>query len=44
MNAQEVNAYTYSTLKSYIPLTVGYLLLTYPISHYAKNLEKKMKD
>ena len=44
MNAQEVNAYTYSTLESYIPLAVGYLLLTYPISHYAKNLEKKMKD
>jgi len=44
MNAQEVNAYTYSTLESYIPLAIGYLLLTYPISHYAKSLEKKMKD
>lgn len=44
MNAQEVNAYTYSTLESYIPLGIGYLLLTYPISFYAKMLEEKMKD
>lgn len=43
MNAQEVNAYTYSTLESYIPLAIGYLLLTYPISHYASRLEKNMK-
>ncbi len=44
MNAQEVNAYTYSTLESYIPLALGYLALTYPISYYAKILEKRMKD
>jgi len=44
MNAQEVNAYTYSTLESYIPLALGYLALTYPISYYANRLEKKMKD
>lgn len=44
MNAQEVNAYTYSTLESYIPLAIGYLLLTYPISYMAQQLEKKMKD
>ncbi len=44
MNAQEVNAYTYSTLESYIPLALGYLLLTYPISHYASRLERNMKD
>lgn len=43
MNAQEVNSYTYSTLESYIPLAIGYLLLTYPISIYAKHLERKMK-
>lgn len=41
MNAQEVNAYTYSTLESYIPLAIGYLLLTYPISFYSARLEKK---
>jgi len=44
MNAQEVNAYTYSTLESYIPLALGYLALTYPISYYASKLEKNMKD
>jgi len=44
MNAQEVNAYTYSTLESYIPLALGYLALTYPISHYAKILENRRKD
>lgn len=41
MNAQEVNAYTYSTLESYIPLAIGYLLLTWPISLYSKYLENK---
>lgn len=43
MNAQEVNAYTYSTLESYIPLAIGYLLLTYPISFYSNYLEKNIK-
>ncbi len=43
MNAQEVNAYTYSTLESYIPLAIGYLLLTYPISLFASRLEKRLK-
>lgn len=43
MNAQEVNAYTYSTLESYIPLAIGYLLLTYPISYYTNRLEAKIK-
>lgn len=44
MNASEVNAYTYSTLESYIPLAIGYFIITYPISFYAKNLEKKLVD
>jgi polar amino acid transport system permease protein len=43
MNAQEVDAITYSTLESYIPLAIGYLLLTYPISYYTKRLENKIK-
>jgi polar amino acid transport system permease protein len=43
MNAQEVDAITYSTLESYIPLAIGYLILTYPISYYTKNLENKIK-
>lgn len=43
MNAQEVDAITYSTLESYIPLAIGYLLLTYPISYYTNRLEKNIK-
>lgn len=43
MNAQEVDAITYSTLESYIPLAIGYLALTYPISYYTKRLEKNIK-
>ncbi|NKQ40715.1 MAG: amino acid ABC transporter permease [Sulfurovum sp.] len=43
MSAQEVNAYTYSTLESYIPLAIGYLLITYPISAYARRLEKSIQ-
>lgn len=43
MNAQEVDSITYSTLESYIPLAIGYLILTYPISYYTKSLEKKIK-
>lgn len=41
MNAQEVNAYTYATLESYIPLAIGYLLLTLPISMWSKHMERK---
>ncbi|QKJ22198.1 amino acid ABC transporter, permease protein [Poseidonibacter lekithochrous] len=43
MNAQEVDAITYSTLESYIPLAIGYLALTYPISYYTKRLENNIK-
>ena len=43
MNAQEVNAFTYSTLEAYLPLALGYLILTYPISLLSYNLEKKYK-
>ncbi len=41
MNAQEVNAFTYSTLESFIPLAVGYLILTFPISYFSKKMEKR---
>jgi len=37
--AQEVNSFTYSTLESYLPLAVGYLLLTLPLSALARWLE-----
>jgi len=43
MNAQEVNAYTYSTLESYIPLAIGYLMLTCPISYCTNKLEASIK-
>lgn len=39
--AREVNAVTFSTLESYIPLAVGYLALTLPISVFTKHLERR---
>lgn len=41
LNAQEVNSFTYSTLESYIPLAIGYLLLTLPISLASRALERR---
>jgi len=41
LNAQEVNAFTYSTLESYLPLAAGYLLLTLPISLVSRILERR---
>ena len=43
MNAQEVNAFTYSTLESYFPLAVGYLLLTFPVSLLSRYLERRFQ-
>lgn len=43
LNAQQVNAFTYSTLESYLPLAIGYLILTLPISLWTRWLEKRMK-
>lgn len=40
-NAQQVSSATYSTLESYFPLAVGYLILTLPISLFSKYLERK---
>jgi polar amino acid transport system permease protein len=39
--AREVNAATFSTLESFIPLAIGYLLLTLPISVLSKRLERR---
>jgi polar amino acid transport system permease protein len=41
--AQEVNAFTYSTLESYIPLAAGYLLLTLPLSSLSRWLERRFR-
>jgi polar amino acid transport system permease protein len=43
LNAQEVNSFTFSTLESYLPLAVGYLLLTLPISLLSRHLEQKYR-
>jgi polar amino acid transport system permease protein len=41
--ARDVNSVTYSTLESYIPLAIGYLVLTLPISLWMRALEKKLR-
>ena len=43
LNAQEVNAFTYSTMESYLPLALGYLALTLPISMLSKYLEERYR-
>ena len=43
LNAQEVNSYTYSTLESYLPLALGYLILTLPVSLLARWLEERSR-
>ena len=43
LNAQEVNAFTYSTMESYLPLAVGYLALTLPISLLSRYLEERYR-
>lgn len=39
--AQQVNSATYSTLESFAPLALGYLLLTLPISALSRWLERR---
>jgi polar amino acid transport system permease protein len=41
--AQQVNSVTYRTLESYLPLAIGYLILTLPISLAAKFLEQRLR-
>ncbi len=41
--AQNINALTYSTLESYIPLAIGYLLLTLPLFALSRTLENRFK-
>ena len=40
--AQQVNSATYSTLESYLPLAVGYLILTLPISLWTHGLGRRL--
>ena len=39
---QEIDSRTFATAESYLILAFGYLILTYPISHFAKYLERKL--
>jgi polar amino acid transport system permease protein len=41
--AQEVNSFTFSTLESYVPLAIGYLLLTLPLSALSRWLERRFR-
>ncbi len=41
--AQQVNSATYSTLESYLPLAVGYLILTLPISLWSHGLGRRLR-
>ncbi len=43
MKAKETNAITYATFEAYLPLIVGYLLLTLPISFYSRHLEERFR-
>lgn len=40
-NVQEVDSLTFSPIENYCILAVGYLILTYPISHFSKWLERR---
>lgn len=40
-NAQHAASFTFSTLESYVPLALGYLVLTLPISLWSRWLEKR---
>ncbi|MBL9128559.1 MAG: amino acid ABC transporter permease, partial [Verrucomicrobiales bacterium] len=42
LNAQQVNALAYGTLEGYLPLAAGYLVLTLPISLWARRLERRV--
>jgi len=41
LSAQNVSSYTYSNFESYLPLAVGYLVLTLPISLWTQSLEQR---
>ncbi len=43
MAANEMSAATFSTLEAYLPLAVGYLIITIPISFLTKYLERKFQ-
>jgi polar amino acid transport system permease protein len=38
-----VNSATYRTLESYLPLAIGYLILTLPVSLLSRHLEHRLR-
>lgn len=42
LNAQEVNSFSLSSFESYFPLALGYLILTLPIFHFSRYLERRL--
>ena len=42
-NARDVNSLTFSTFESYLPLALGYLVLTLPISWWTRSLENRVR-
>jgi polar amino acid transport system permease protein len=42
-NAQEVAAVTYSSMESYLPLALGYLILTLPLSLWTRRLAEQYR-
>ena len=41
-NARDVNSLPFSTLESYLPLAIGYLVLTLPISWWTQRLDRSV--
>jgi polar amino acid transport system permease protein len=41
MQAREANANSYATFEAYLPLVLGYFLLTFPISLWSRALERR---
>src|SRR5690606_30097209 len=43
MQAREANSNTYATFEAYLPLVLGYFLLTFPISLLSRRLERRYR-
>jgi len=43
LNAQEVNAITYSSFESFFPLAIGYLIITLPIMRLSRYIEERLR-
>ncbi len=41
--AQDVNSFTYAAFESYLPVALGYLILTLPISLWTQSLERRLR-